>query len=168
MSDWRKIIGGKGLLVALLTNKPWLIPFLYHIYSLQGVTLNELKEILGLRTSVIKRGLWWLTRNGVVEKTGDKYVINREYVKHVEEIMMTSCITGKEYVVKIGKTYFVAIVRKTRITAYTVPEEIFTDFLNRKLENRTVKDVAAETGYPERLVARVLKLYTILETCRRG
>ncbi len=168
MNDWRKILGGKGLLIALLTNKPWLIPFIYHIHSLQGVTLNELKELLGLKTSIIKRGLWWLLRNGIVEKSGEKYIIAKEYIKHVDELLLDTCTTQKEYVVRYGKTYFVAIVRRARITAYTVPEEIFKDFLNRKLENRSVKDIASETGYPERLVARVVKLYQILEICRRG
>jgi hypothetical protein len=71
-------------------------------------------------------------------------------------------------VLKIGSTYYVAITRRARITAYTVPEEVFKDFLNRKLENRSVKDIASETGYPPRLVARVLKLYNILDSCRRG
>lgn len=167
MKDWRKIIGGKSLLIALITSKPWLIPFIYQIHSLQGASLNELRELLGLRTSIIKRGLWWLMRNGIVEKINDKYVISKNYIKHVEELTLNTCTTKREYIIKYGKTFFVTIVRKTRITAYTVPEELFKNFLNRKLENRSVKDIASETGYSEKLTARILKLYQILDTCKK-
>ncbi len=167
MSDWRRKLGGRGLLLALINNKPWLIPFIYHIYSLQKTSIEELREILGLRTSVIKRGLWWLMKNNIVEKTGDKYMINREYIRYIDELILNYCITGKEYVLKIGSTYYVAIVKKTKITTYTVPEKILREFLNKKLENRTPKDLSAETGYPEKLVGRVMKLYEILDICRR-
>jgi len=160
-------VSGKGRVIALLVEKPWLLPFLYHIYSLQGATLNELKEILGLKTYIIKRGVWWLVKSGIVEKSGDKYVVSKAYVKPVEEIMMYVCTSGREYVVKMGSTYFVTIVHRTRITAYTVPEYLFREFLNRKLENRSVKDIASETGYSVKLVARVLKLYSILDICKK-
>jgi hypothetical protein len=90
MSDRRKMVGGKGLLVALLTRRPWLIPFIYHVYSLQGATLDELRELLGLKTSVIKRGLWWLIKHGIIERSGDKYVVSRDYSSIVGELIMNS------------------------------------------------------------------------------
>jgi len=160
-------VGGKGLLIALMTEKPWLLPILYQIYSLQGASIEELKELLGLRTYIVKRGVWWLTRNGIVEKSGEKYVVVKDYLKAVGEILMSACTTGREYVVKIGSTYFVSIVRRTRITAYSVPERILREFLDKELGSKSVKELAGETGYSERLVARILKLRAILSECKK-
>ncbi|MET1159686.1 MAG: hypothetical protein ABWW65_01880 [Thermoprotei archaeon] len=158
---------GKQVLVSVLTSKPWLLPILYHVYSLQGAKLNELKELLHLRTQVIKRALWWLTKSGLVEKSGEKYIVSKNYAKYVEELALTLCTTGREYVARIGRTYIVVVIRRARITAYTVPEHVLKKLMNRKLENRSVKDIAAETGMPLRLTARALHLYRILDNCEK-
>ncbi|RLG80604.1 MAG: hypothetical protein DRO13_03360 [Thermoprotei archaeon] len=162
--SWDK---AKGKVVNILTSRPWLLPFIYHIYSLQGVKLIELKTLLGLKTAVVKRGLWWLIKSGIVEKKGEKYVISQQHTKHLAKLMLAACTTGRRYVVKIGKVYLVAVVRKSRITAYSVPEDALNKLLNRKLENRSIKDIAAEVKMPLKLTARALKLYETLNTCWR-
>lgn len=160
--------GGKAVIVALITRRPWLIPFIYYIYTYSGLTLQELKELTGLRTQIIKRAIWWLTKNNIVEKRGEKYVIKEEYSKHVSELLFNYCSTGKTHVLRIGKTFFVVIIRKTRISTYTVPQDLYSKLTEYESNVQTEfqpKDLAEALNIPIRLAHRVIALRKTLQEC---
>ncbi|OYT40398.1 MAG: hypothetical protein B6U89_02285 [Desulfurococcales archaeon ex4484_58] len=166
MKNWRERLKGKGLLLALITRKPWLIPFIYHVHVMQGATMNELREILGLKSMVIKRALWWLTKNGIMVKAGEKYVIEQSYRKHVDELLLNTCTTGKRYVVKLGRTYFVAIVKRTRISTYTVLEKHYEELKNIDPEKASMEEVAKNKKLPVKIVSKTFDLIKTLKECR--
>ena len=160
-------ISRKAVFIDLITRKPWLTPVIYTVYSLQGVTLSELRENLGVRTSVVKRALWWLMKHGIVEKTGEKYIIAKDYTSIVDELFLNSCRVGKTFVFKIGSTYFIAVVRNSKITAYSVPEKYLKEASSLKLENVKPVELSREAGIPVKLASRIIKLHSILENCRK-
>ncbi|ADI32623.1 hypothetical protein [Staphylothermus hellenicus] len=162
-------ISGKAVVITLMTKRPWLIPFIYYIYTYSGLTIEELRKLVGVRTQIIKRALWWLAKNNIVEKRGEKHVIKEEYSKHIEKLLLDHCTTGKTHVLKIGKTYFVAIIRRTRISTYTVPEDLYNKLVEYELNVQTEfqpEDLANSLNIPIRLAHRVVALRRILRECR--
>ncbi|GEM_PF-1586560 len=163
-------ISPRGVLLALITRKPWLIPFIYYIYTYSGLRLNELKELMNLKTLIIRRALWWLTKYGIMEKSGEKYIVAEKYRKILEELLLNYCTTGKTHVLRIGKTYFVAIIRKTRISTYTIPSDILDKLVEMETNVQTeftAKDLSDALGIPIKLAQKTLKLKQILSECRK-
>jgi len=167
MIEMNSKISRKAVFIDLITRKPWLTPVIYTVYSLQGATLSELRENLGVRTSVVKRALWWLMKHGIVEKTGEKYIITREYTSVVDELFLNSCRVGKSFAFKIGSTYFIAIVRNSKITAYSVPEKYLREISSLKLENMKPTELSREANIPVKLASHIIKLYSILKNCKK-
>ena len=164
-------ISPRGILLALITKKPWLLPFIYYIHSYSGLQLNELRELMNLKTLIIRRALWWLTKYGIVEKSGEKYVITEKYRKILDELLLNYCTTGKVHVLKIGKTYFVAIVKRTRISTYTVPSDILDKLIEMETNVQmefTAKDLSDALGIPFNLAQKTLKLKQVLSECRKN
>lgn len=160
----------RGLIIDLLTRRTWLLPFIYYIYSYQGLTISELRQLTGVRTQVIKRALWWLRKYGVIEQRGEKYMVTGDARPIINEFLLDYCSTGKHHVLKIGLTYFVVIIRKTRITAYTVPAQYIEEL--RKMEENvqaefTAEDLADTLGIPRSLAHRITYLRKILRECSK-
>lgn len=161
-------ISDKAIIITLITKRPWLIPFIYYIHTYSGLTLEELRKLVGVRTQIIKRALWWLAKNNIVEKRGEKYVIKEEYARFIEKLLFNYCTTGKTHVLKIGKTYFVVIIRRTRISTYTVPEDLYDKLVEYELNVQTEfqpEDLVNTLNIPIRLAHRVVALRRILREC---
>jgi len=160
----------RGLIIDLLTKRTWLLPFIYYIHSYQGLTLDELRELTGVRTQVIKRALWWLRKYGVIEQCGEKYIITEDARPIIDEFLLDYCTTGKHHILKTGSTYFVAIIRRTRITAYTIPAQYIEEL--KKMEENvqtefTAEDLANTLGIPRNLAHRITYLRKILKECSK-
>ncbi len=159
----------REILLVVLTRRPWLIPFIYEIHGLGGASISELRESLSIRTPIIKRALWWLQKYGVIDRSGDKYVIEQDYRPLIDELKLQLCRHNREYVLKLGATYFVIILRRTRITSYSVPEEL-VNRLEELITNAggtefTPKDLADALSIPYKLASRVVKTYRLLRKC---
>lgn len=160
----------REILVHIASKQTWLVPILYYIYSYGGLKLQELREIMGTRTRVVKRGLWWLTKYGVIERTGEKYVFNPEFREAFTKLIwMDYCVVGSRHLFKIGKTIFVVKVSPTRITSYTVPAGLL-DKLKSLEENIEAKYTPLEAsqalGIPLKLARRLTKVHNLLKECR--
>lgn len=161
----------RDILAHILSNRAWIIPILYHIYSLGGARISELRETIGLKTMVLKRAIWWLTKYGLIEKSGEeKYVLSKDYRRVIGELFMTMCRTGKYYIIRYGATYIVINVKKTRISSYTVPGKLVEELI--KLEEQvgssfTHIDLANSLNIPPKLAYRVVKLRNLLKECRK-
>ncbi len=159
---------GKARLMELISRRPWLLPILYIINSYGMIEYNELKQVLGVRGALLKRGLWWLVKYGVVERINDKFRVTQDYRSIVEDLLLNRCITRKYYIFRIGSTYYVAAVRRTRITVYTVPLELVEklSILEKNVEAQfTAKDLAQALDIPAKLAYRAVKTHRLLIEC---
>ena len=160
----------KEIIVFIASKRPWLIPILYTLYSAGSADIQELKEILGVRSTIVKRGLWWLTKYGVVEKSGEKYIVSKDYRPILDEMFLDMCRTRHYYILRFGATYLVIVVKKTRITSYTVPVKLVNE-LARMEENVgtqfTVIDFAQAANIPPKLASRVVRVRRLLLECKK-
>jgi len=158
----------KNQLVMILTKKPWLMPILYQIYSYGEIEYEELKQLLGVRGPLLKRALWWLIKYGLIERYDNKFKISINYRNILEGIFLNKCIIRNHYVFKIGATFIVTIVRKTRISAYTVPAQLIEKLSNLEANvgtSFTAKDLMNTLGISAKLAYRVVKAHEILKQC---
>ncbi|WFO75680.1 hypothetical protein J4526_02040 [Desulfurococcaceae archaeon MEX13E-LK6-19] len=161
----------KEVIAVIASRKPWLIPLIYTIYSLGGsAKLEEIKEILSLRSIVLKRGLWWLQKFGIATRKNDKVVMDPEYKKVLDELFMDICKTRNYYILKFGATYLVVSVKRTRISSYTVPAQLVEELakmVNNVSAEFTPKDLAEAMGIPPKLAYRVVKTRKLLIECSK-
>lgn len=158
----------KERLLTVLTKKTWLIPILYQIYSYGAIKYDELKQLLNIRGSLLKRALWWLVKYGIIEKYYNEFRISVNYKSILEEVFLNKCIVRNYYVFKIGKTFIIAIIRRTRISAFTVPAQFIEKLskLEANVETRfTTKDLMDVLGISAKLAYRVIKTHEILKQC---
>ncbi len=158
----------KDIVFTLLTRRLWLMPILYHIHSYGEIGYDELKQLLCLRTQVLKRALWWLVKYGVVERRGNRFRVVQDYRVVLSELFLNKCIYRNYYIFRYGETYFVSIIRRTRITAYTVPAKLLADIDRMKADVDTEfkpTDLLSLKGIPLKLAYRVVKIHRILREC---
>ncbi len=166
----RESIGGRGLLAFIATRRTWLMPLIYYIYTYSGLTFEELKELTNLRSRVLRRALWWLKKYGVVEESGQKYIISTEYADAVRELTLRYCIVDKKHMFQLGKTYFVVSIKRSRITSYTVPVDLVQKL--HELEENIDSEfkplhLAQALNIPLNLARRVVNTYRLLRECWR-
>ena len=157
------------ILVLLVTRRAWVLPILSAISTLGGASVRELREELGVRTPIVRRGLWWLSKYGIIEKTGDKYVITDDYREAVDTVLHEYCHVGNQYVYRIGATYIYVHVKKTRVHAYTAPEKYIADLMRLEEEGGGVfsaLDYSMTRGLPIKLARRVVRIRELLRVCR--
>ena len=96
-------------------------------------------------------------------------MVTRDYSNIVEELVLNTCKVRHYYIVKIGATYVVINVKKTKISTYTVPSHLVIKV--RELESNigasfTGLDVAQALNIPLKLAYRVIKTLRLLSNCR--
>ncbi|RLG84182.1 MAG: hypothetical protein DRO40_02145 [Thermoprotei archaeon] len=158
----------RNQLVMVLTKKPWLMPILYQVYSYGEIEYGELKQLLGVKSPLLKRALWWLIKYGLIARYDNKFRISNNYRNILEEIFLYKCIIRNRYVFKIGATFIVTIVRKARISAYTIPAQLVKELSNLEVNvgaSFTAKDLINTLGIPSKLAYRVVKTHEILKQC---
>lgn len=157
------------ILVLLVTRRAWVLPILSIITGLGGATAREIRGELGVRAPIVKRGLWWLSKYGVVEKSGDKYVVSTDYRDAVERVLRDHCHVGNQYVYRIGATYIYVHVKKNRVHSYTAPEKYVAELIRLEDEGGGVfsaLDYSMATGLPIKLARRVVRIRELLRICR--
>jgi len=161
-------IVSRDKLLQLITKRPWLLPVLYHVYSYGEIDYGELKQILGIRGPLLKRALWWLVKYGIIKRRDSRFRVSSGYRGFLEELFLNRCIVRRYYVFRIGMTYIVVVVRRTRISTYTVPSKPVEE-LSRLEANAgakfTVKDLVDTLGISSKLAYRVIKTHDLLREC---
>lgn len=159
----------RALLATIITRKPWLIPILYTIHSLGGsLKITEIRETLGIRSAILKRGLWWLQKFGLIEKSDDKVVINSDCRIALDKLFFDICRTRNYFIIKHGSVYVVISVKKTRIAAYTMPVQIIEELnkLSRDVGAEfSAKDFSKALSIPPKLAYRAVKTRRLLLEC---
>ncbi len=160
----------RSILAYIATRRTWLIPLIYYIYSYSGLTLEELREITGLRSKILRRALWWLKKYNIVEVTGEKFILKPEYSKLFTELILDYCITGRKHLFRLGKTLFIVAIRKNRVSVSTVPIDLVNELRNLEEniqgEYKPV-DLAHALNIPLNLARRVVQAKKLLDECRK-
>jgi hypothetical protein len=162
-------VSKRGVLALIAVKRTWLIPILYYIYSYSGLSLGELRELTGLRSKVLRRALWWLLRKyGVVEESGEKFIVKKDYASILDKLLINYCVVGKRHVFRLGKTYFVVNIKHNRVTSYTVPADL-VEKLQELQSNIGVEfqplDLSQALNIPLNLAKRVIQTYKLLREC---
>ncbi|ADV65540.1 hypothetical protein [Desulfurococcus mucosus] len=160
----------RGLLYSIVMADPWLYPFIYLIYSSQGATLDDLRSMTGLRTQLVKRALWWLLKSGVVEEAGGRYYVSRGFARHVEELRLSTCITGGVYIIQLGDAYIVVSLGEGRVSHWAVHRELYDKLL--ELERNagasfTGREVSQALSIDVGTATRLVRLRELLRECWR-
>jgi hypothetical protein len=159
----------RGVLTLIAVRRTWLIPILYYIHSYGGLSLDELREITGLKSKVLRRALWWLLKKySIVEESGTKFIVKREYADVLDTLFMNYCIIDKRHIFRLGGTYFVVSIKRSRVTSYTVPAELIEKLheLQTNIESEFQPlDLSQALGIPLNLAKRVVQTYKLLREC---
>lgn len=161
--------------IGLLIVKPWLLPFILWLKNKGGFIARDMALGVGVRTPIAKRVLWWLTKFNVVEKKsiGERvyYKVTDIGRKLVECIAEATIVSRKGILLDFGKEYLVVYVKRTRISWYTIPKEIVEKvhsvLVNAPDTTFNVKELSLSTNLPLKLVARALRVLSILGRTRK-
>jgi len=160
--------GALSKLHSVILSRPWLYPFIYLLYSLQGATLDDVRNAIGLRTQLVKRALWWLTKSGLIEEQNGRLYIRKEFTKGIEELRLSTCIMGGRYIVKLGEAYLVIELREGSIDYWAVPSKLYEALV--ELEKNagaefTSKEVSQALSISIGTASRLLRLRRMLREC---
>ena len=155
----------RGALKALLAGKPWLLPIVaVMIRHPFAMTTSELAERVGVRSPLVKRALWWLSKADAVaasETLPRRYRLRDQARIEVEEILRSSWQKERRMVFRQGDEYLIIAVKPTRISVWTVP----ADLVERVAEVLRVSggcfkpvDVSNALGIPVRLASLALSV----------
>ncbi len=149
---------------ALVAERPWVLPFASKMLAEdRWYTARELGEAWGVRTSVVKRALWWLAKYGLAERQeGEvtKYRLRPEAAAALRERLSESWVDRNRLVVRLGRHYLVVAARRKGVTVRSVDEGTVAKVREavRACGSSKVKDVAEASGLPPRLVSVALRV----------
>ncbi len=162
-------VSRRGVLALIAVKRTWLIPILYYIHSYGGLSLEELRELTSLRSKVLRRALWWLLRKyGVVEESGQKFIVKKDYASILDTLLINYCVVDKRHVFRLGKTYFVISIKHSRVTSYTVPADL-VEKLQELQSNIGAEfkplDLSQALNIPLNLARKIIQTYKLLREC---
>ena len=146
-----------GAFERALRAKPWLLPFIYEIYSAGGrIEVGELKERLGVRSALLKTAVWSLARLGVVEKEGR---VLRARPSRGEFEALKPARKGRVFCANLGGVWIVAVPKRSRVTVRQVPQQL-VDRALEVVKRGEVKplELAAELGVSYTVALATLRL----------
>ena len=176
MNDTIEYTGLEKRLRGFLKSKPWLLPFLVYVSRNPMGTISDVSRILGVRSSIVRRALWWLSKIGVVSvsREGDKryYRVAEDAINLLDEITRNTRYYNRNYVLKINGEYIVVRVKRNRIIPYTIPASI-VDTVERVLRNApnqefTLNDLVFSTNISPRLLVLALRVLKILDRIEKS
>lgn len=130
------------------------------------LSAKEIAKAWGVRTSIVKRGLWWLTKYGLAEKLTNeitKYRLKREIISSFKELLRERWIRDNRLVIKRGSIYFVLTIRKRKILTRVITENV-VETVKKALTAYKDKELAAiaqATGLSPKLVSIALKVLRV-------
>ncbi|RLG72367.1 MAG: hypothetical protein DRO23_10560 [Thermoprotei archaeon] len=156
------------ILDKVLSKCPWTLILLFKLKDLGGeATALEVARELGVRTYVVKRGMWWLKKFKAVEEDASvepkKFRITAEAVRALEKIILNRWVKGNTVVILYGDVFYVFICRSREIVVKTVPKEVVNT-----IRSYTVKGVIGvdqlyeETGISKPLISLALRVLSTL------
>ncbi len=165
----------RGAIKALLASRPWLIPIVaIMVRHPFAMTTSELAERVGVRSPLIKRALWWLSKADAVSVSGTmprRYRLREQARMEAEEVLRKSWQMGRKLALRQGDEYLLIAVKPTRISVWTVPVEIVEHVLEVLRVGGCFKpvDVSNALGIPVRLASLALSvLHVAGRAARRG
>jgi len=156
------------LLDKVLSKCPWTLVLLFKLKDLGGeATAFEIAKELGVRTYVVKRGMWWLKKFKAVEEDASvepkKFRITVEAIRALEKIILNRWVKGNTIAILHGNMYYVFICRSKGIVVKTVPKEIVDNV--RLYVMKGVSDINAlyeKTGISKPLLSTALRILRTL------
>lgn len=153
--------------IELLYEKPWILPFIITMLTENRYfTAKEIAEAWGTRTSIVKRGLWWLIKYGLAEKLireVTKYKLKEGVIPSLEELLREYWVSGNRLVIKRGRIYFVITVRKRKVLVRNVDEDtvkkVKEAFTTYKEEGLSV--IAQTIGLHPKIISTALKVLKV-------
>lgn len=153
----------------LIADKPWLYIIARFIKSYPGLTIEELKEASKLKIDVVKRGVWWLKKYGIIEEKNGKLFITREYSDIMESMIYNTCSIGDYTVLLLDKVYLVYLVRKGKIEYWSLPVDYYEKikyYENITGGTYTPSEIASILGVDPGTARRVHLLIELLRQCK--
>jgi len=109
----------------VIAERPWLFIVARYVHSYPGLTHEELKEVSGLKAEVVKRGVWWLKKYGVVEERNGKLFISRSYVNVLRSLITRTYVTSGAHILLLDKVIIVFQVKSGKIEYWSMPFEYY-------------------------------------------
>lgn len=153
----------------ILADKPWLFIIAYYVYTTPGLTIEELREIVELNTSVLKRGVWWLRKYGVVEEKNNKYYIRQEYRDPLGRLLLNHCGLRTIHILLLDQVYIVYYIRDGKIQYYSLPREYIDKLVYYERitgSGYTESDLVHLLGVSHGTARKILRLRELLGKCR--
>jgi len=149
----------------VLNRCPWTLVFLIKLKDLGGeASASEIAKETGVRSPIVKRAMWWLKKYGLVEEVPDveprRFKLKTEAYRFIEKIVVNMWVKGNTTVILWGRTYYVFIVRESRVIVKTVNKEIVDEARKLKIEigQAKVKDISDSLNVPMNLASVVLRV----------
>ncbi len=147
-----------------LARKPWLLPFLYAIWRGVEARAGSLSKALGVKRQVVKAALRELRALGAL----DGYRLNRELAEWLERQAMV--VKGRKAVWLKGQVYVLAVVKRSRVSVYTVPAKLVEKMegILKTGGELSATDAALSLGCSPLAASRALQVLLILGKAERA
>ena len=149
----------------VLNRCPWTLVFLVKLKDLGGeASASEIAKEISVKSPIVKRAMWWLRKYGFVEEVSDveprRFRLRTEAYRFIEKLVVNMWVKGNTTVILWGRTYYVFIVRESRVIVKTVSKEVVDEARKLKIEIRQakVKDISDSLGVPMNLASVVLRV----------
>jgi len=122
-----------------------------------------------LKMDVVKRGVWWLKKYGLIEEKEGKLYIAQRFSKPIEELSLNTCSLGDAMILLLDEVYIVYAIRERRIEYWSIPAKYCREILryeNMVGSSYTVRDIAHILDVDESTAKRVQLLLNLIRRCR--
>jgi len=156
------------MLEKILNKCPWTLVLLFKLKDLGSeATALEIAKELGVRTYVVKRGMWWLRKFKAVEEDVSvepkKFKITIEAIRALDKIVLNKWVKGNTTVILYGDMFYVFICRSKEIVVKTVPRDVVNTV--RSYTMKGIMDVNLlyeKTGFSKPLISLALRVIKTL------
>jgi len=149
----------------VLNRCPWTIVFLIRLKDLGGeASALEVAKETGVKSSIVKRAMWWLRKYGFVEEVPNvepkRFKLKTEAYRFIEKLVMNMWVKGNTIVILWGKTYYAFIIRESKVIVKTVGKEVVDEArkLSVNVGNVKVRDISDGLGVPMNLASVILRV----------
>lgn len=152
------------MLEKILSTCPWTIVLLFKLKDLGGeATALEVAKGLGIRTYIVKRGMWWLKKFKAVEEDvkvePKKFKITTEAIHAIDRIFLNKWVKGNTTVILYGDIFYIFICRSKEIVVKTVPREVVDTIRLHTMKGMVNINLLYErTGFSKPLISLALRV----------
>jgi len=156
------------LLDKVLSKCPWTLVLLFKLKDLGGeATAFEIAKELGVRTYVVKRGMWWLKKFKAVKEDVSvepkKFKITVEAIRALDKIVLNKWVKGNTIVVLYGGMFYVFICRSREVVVKTVPRDVVNTVRSYTMKGIIDVNLLHEkTGFSKSLISLALRVIKTL------